>query len=70
MLELLASARVLITSPYGLWKEAQAQGITRLLAGLLAAPTPEHWQRHGVLGQQQQEEHPRVLLLPLRMMTP
>lgn len=69
MLELLASARVLITSPYGLWKEAQAQGITCLLAGLLAAPTPGHWQRRGVLGQQQ-EEHPHVVLLPLRMMTP
>lgn len=67
MLEPPASAWMLITFPYSLWKEALAQGITCLLTGLLAAPSPGCWQHRGVLGQQQ--EHLRVVLLPLWMMT-
>lgn len=48
-----SSTWMLITSPYGLWKEALAQGTICLLTGLLAAPSPGWWQRCGVLGQQQ-----------------
>lgn len=55
---------MLITSPCSVWKETLAQGITCLLAGILVAPSPQHG---GVLDQQQ--EHPRVVLLPPWMMT-
>lgn len=62
--KLPASTWMLITSPYSLWKETLAQGITRLLTGVLVAPSLQH---RGVLDQEQ--EHPRVVLLPPWMMT-